>query len=289
MNSAPASLNAPIPRHIAGLSENSSGVARERILIVDDSVTVRFSFMVHLSKKYECDEAKTVQEAFEKLKQKEYSLVISDVIMPGLSGVELLRRVVDSYPDTAVIMVTGVDRPQRALDAVRLGAYDYLIKPCEVDVVELAVERALERRRLLIDGRRYRRDLEARNAELTRGKSELQRLQAQIVHSEKMASLGQLSAGIAHEINNPIGFVYSNIEILNDSLQSVIRLLEFYDKADLPSDIAEQAASLKAEIDYEATLGDLPAIIADCREGAERVRNIVQNLRTFSRLDEAEF
>ena len=124
---------------------------RERILIVDDSATVRNSFSRLLRLHYDCFEAQNVIEAFDQLKKREIDLVITDVIMPGLSGVELLRKVIDNYPRTAVIVVSGVDRPERALDAVRLGAFDYLIKPCDEDVLELTVSRALERRSLLID------------------------------------------------------------------------------------------------------------------------------------------
>ena len=88
--------------------------------------------------------------------------------MPGLSGVELLRKITERYPDTAVIMISGIDRTQRVIDAIRVGAYDYLIKPCELDVLALCVERAMGRRTLLRNARRYKQDLEKRNAELAR-------------------------------------------------------------------------------------------------------------------------
>lgn len=267
----------------------SSDEERERVLIVDDSITVRKVFAKALSTRYACFEASSVSEAFSKLSEIEFALVITDVLMPGLSGVELLRKIIETYPDTAVIMVSGVNQPQRALDAVRLGAFDYLFKPCDLSVLELTVERALERRNLLLNARQYKRDLELRNNELVRGKAQLQRLQAQIVHSEKMASLGQLAAGIAHELNNPVGFVYSNLDILSQCVGDLIKLLNYYDQTDLPEEIASNAAVIKQQIDYEAALEDLSSIICDCREGAERIRDIVQNLRTFSRLDEAEF
>jgi two-component system, NtrC family, sensor kinase len=262
---------------------------RGRILIVDDSATVRKSFSRLLCLRYDCYEAQNVTEAFEQLKKRPIDLVITDVIMPGLSGVELLRKVMDIYPHTAVIVVSGVDRPQRALDAVRLGAFDYLIKPCDPDVLELTVNRALERRSLLMNAVKYKADLEARNEELVQGKAELQRLQAQIVQNEKMASLGQLAAGIAHEINNPVGFVYGNLDLLNECVNDILKLVKFYDDAELPINTANGAAYLKEQINYETTVDDLTGIIADCRNGVERVRDIVQNLRTFSRLDEAEF
>lgn len=260
-----------------------------KILIVDDSAVVRRSLGKALSADYECFEAASSLEAFDLLKTTEFALVITDIIMPGLSGTELLRKVISSYPQTEVIVVSGVDRPQRALDAIRLGAFDYLIKPYDIDVLQLTVKRALERRGLLRDAKRYKADLEARNEELLRGKQQLQRLQAQIVQNEKMASIGQLAAGIAHELNNPVGFLYGNLDLLESCVRDLTRVVRFFDSARLGPEDAAAAAALKAEIGYERTVADLDSIIADCREGAERVRDIVQNLRTFSRLDEAEF
>jgi signal transduction histidine kinase len=186
-------------------------------------------------------------------------------------------------------MASGVNQPQRTLDAMRIGAFDYLIKPCDLNVLELTVERALERRTLMLNARQYKRDLESRNNELARGKAELERLQAQIVHSEKMASLGQLAAGIAHELNNPVGFIYGNMDLLNRTIAGLTQLLNYYDKVELDETATLGAEQIKAQIDYPATLHDLSSIVCDCRDGAQRIRDIVQNLRTFSRLDEAEF
>jgi signal transduction histidine kinase len=104
-----------------------------------------------------------------------------------------------------------------------------------------------------------------------------------------MASLRQLAAGVAHELNNPAGFIYGNMELLAECAESVGRLLAFYDRAHLTPEDAARARAIKEEINYKAALDDLCSIVADCREGAERIRDVVQNLRTFSRLDEAEF
>jgi two-component system NtrC family sensor kinase len=172
---------------------------------------------------------------------------------------------------------------------MKLGAFDYLTKPCDLDVLSISVERALERRALLRGARRYKEALEQRNLELARRKAELERLQAQIIHSEKMASLGQLAAGIAHELNNPAAFINGNIEFLQECVLSLNRVWSLDDSGLTGAELSTRVSALKQEMDYENILGDLHSIIADCREGAERIRDVVQNLRVFSRLDEAEF
>ena len=91
-----------------------------------------------------------------------------------------------------------------------------------------------------------------------------------------MASLGQLSAGIAHELNNPAGFVYGNVDILRDYVTDLERLLKVYDEIALPPEAASLVAALKTEINYEKLTGDLSSILADCREGAQRICDVVK-------------
>jgi signal transduction histidine kinase len=275
----------PTPRR----ASDASDTTKDKILIVDDSPTIRYLFSKKLSKQYDCHHAASYMEALAALGTHDFALVITDVQMPGISGIELLRKIVERFPETPVIVVSVINRPQVALDAIRLGAFDYLIKPCDTYVLGLTVQRALERRDLLRQAAKYKADLEARNLELAEGKAQLQRLQAQIVQNAKMASLGQLAAGVAHELNNPVGFVYGNIHELGDAIKSLKRLLAFYDLALRGHSVDEDARLIKEQIRYEETLDDLDSMIADCAEGAERIRDIVQNLRTFSRLDEAEY
>jgi two-component system, NtrC family, sensor kinase len=259
-----------------------------RILIVDDEEAIRTLFALSLSERYECVTAADTPEALKLLAAQQFALVISDVQMPGLSGVELLRKIVSDFPDTVVIMMSGIDRSQRVIDALRIGAFDYLLKPCDLDVVQLRVEQALERRTLLQNGKRYKKELEIHIAELSAQKAKLISLQAQLLQSAKMASLGQLAGGVAHELNNPAGFIYSNMESLDQYTSSLARLLSVYDRASLSPELTAQANAIKQEINYEQVLPELSSIIADCQEGARRIRDIVMNLRTFSRLDEAE-
>jgi two-component system NtrC family sensor kinase len=266
-----------------------AGEGDNRILIVDDEQPLRELFSQVLGERYECHTAANAGEALTCLERESFALIITDVIMPGLSGVELLPKIAERFPDTAVIVVSGVDRTQRVLYTMRLGAFDYLTKPCDLDVLTFSVERALERRALLRGARRYKEALEQRNIELASRKAELERLQAQIIHSEKMASLGQLAAGIAHELNNPAAFINGNIEFLHECLLNLNRVWALDDSGLPAAELAARVSALKKEMDYENILGELHSIIADCREGASRIREVVQNLRVFSRLDEAQF
>jgi len=276
------------PPESARFSEQLSEPGGESLLIVDDEEQVRTLFAASLGETYECSTAASANEALELLAVKTFALVITDMMMPGRNGIELLRETKARYPDTAVIMVSGVDRPQRLRDALHIGASDYLIKPCDIDTLLISVERALDRRDLQLTARKYKADLERQNTELAVRTAELQRLQVQIVHSEKMASVGQLVAGIAHELNNPAGFVYGNMDLLKDRVADVRDLLAAYDTVTLPPDHAPLVNAIKDRIGYEVLAEDLDSMIADCLEGAERIKDVVQNLRLFSRLDEAE-
>lgn len=264
-------------------------VEKGRILIVDDSRLIRSVFQSALRKNYYCMTAGCYEEAVERLAAEHFDIAIVDVIMPGLSGNELLRKIVTTYPQTTVIMVSAVDRPQRAINSLKQGAFDYLFKPCDLSVLEATVERALEYRAMERQARHYKETLEARNRELEIGRDHLRRLQSQLAQNEKMVGLGQLAAGVAHELNNPVAFVHGNLDILHQTTKSIVDILKFYESADLPPHIMERAAEMKAAVPYLSTIDELESVIADCKDGAVRIRDIVQDLRTFSRLDEAEF
>lgn len=125
-------------------------------------------------------------------------------------------------------------------------------------------------------------ELERKIRELEDINHQLQETQAQLVHTSKMVGLGQLVAGVAHELNNPISFVYSNMSYLKDYSQKLQRVIETAEKS--PSSLA----AVKDEVEFDYIMKDLPKLISSCEEGARRVRDIVVGLRNFSRLDEVQ-
>ncbi|MEW5858554.1 MAG: ATP-binding protein, partial [Cyanobacteriota bacterium] len=114
----------------------------------------------------------------------------------------------------------------------------------------------------------------------------LQSSQSQLVQSEKMSSLGQLVAGVAHEINNPVSFIYGNLAYADQYTQNLLHLLQLYQRY-YPDPVPEIEA-YKENIDLDFVLEDLPKILSSMKLGADRIRQIVLSLRNFSRLDQAE-
>ena len=117
------------------------------ILIVDDDDVIRETLFELLSGNYQCETAATAEEALAKLEAETVEVVLTDISMPGLSGQDLLVRVRERYPKTPVIMISGLSDQDHAQRLIELGAFDYLLKPFRLEVVEASVKRALDHKR----------------------------------------------------------------------------------------------------------------------------------------------
>ncbi|MEM1310058.1 MAG: cache domain-containing protein, partial [Cyanobacteria bacterium P01_H01_bin.153] len=129
--------------------------------------------------------------------------------------------------------------------------------------------------------------VELRTQELQATLQELHRTQAQMLQSEKMSALGQMVAGVAHEINNPINFIFGNLTHAQTYVSDLLELIELYQRKQ--ADIDPEVEELADSIDLDFMIEDLPKLMESMRIGSERIRGIVMSLRTFSRIDEAEF
>jgi putative two-component system response regulator len=138
------------------------------ILIADDEPRVREILSRKLIKEgYNCVTADDGSRALKKLSAQPFDLALLDVMMPGKSGADVLKEIQNKYPDTAVIMVTAVSDPDTAIQLMRMGAFDYIIKPVDLDILMVSVERALERRNLMLENKGYQLHLEQKVEEQT--------------------------------------------------------------------------------------------------------------------------
>ena len=153
-------------------------IVSPRILIVDDEVEITEILADLLSEDYECLKAGSAEDALARLRESEFQLVISDITMPGMSGLEMIPHVKKLSPETVVVMISGMQTVESAIGALRLGAFDYLMKPFDLRQVEAVVKRALEHHDLVLAKQRYENHLEElveqRTAELDRALNSLE-------------------------------------------------------------------------------------------------------------------
>lgn len=133
---------------------------RPRILVVDDEPEIRDVLCELLSLDYECAPASSAEEALTMLRGSPFNLIISDIMMGGMSGLEMIPHVLADSPETVVLMISGVQTIESAIKALRAGAFDYIMKPFDLRQVEMAVRRALETCELRAAKRRYENHLE---------------------------------------------------------------------------------------------------------------------------------
>ena len=122
-----------------------------RVLVVDDDETIRDTLYELLSENYICQTAETAEKAVARLQADTYDVVLTDISMPGLSGLELLGQIRQSFPNTPVIVISGISDQEHAQGLIKLGAFDYLLKPFSLEEVEKSVKRAIEYGKRLAD------------------------------------------------------------------------------------------------------------------------------------------
>ncbi len=254
-----------------------------KVLVAEDSAIMRQLLVGSLQKwDYEVVVAKDGVEAWELFQQQHIPLVLTDWLMPNMDGVELVERIrgSDRPGYVYIILLTAKSDKEDLVEAMNAGANDFLAKPVNQD--ELRVRLRAGKRII---------DLEQTLAEQNR---QLQATQAALVQSEKLASLGQLAAGMAHEINNPIAYVTNNLTVLQRDLGDVVQIVQKYRGArellaTLDPSLAREVAELEQQCDLDWVQEETPRLFEASLEGLGRVRDIVMNLRDFARLDEADW
>lgn len=281
--------------------KTASLLAPKRILAVDPSATHREQLSLALrGEGYEVIAAPSGEEALDLLGVQSVDCILLSTVMPGLDGKEVCRRLKESpaFRDIPVILLASGEDRTSMLEALATGADDYVQKAVELEVLKARVRAQLRRRQFEDETRRVRERLlkseieasearaareiaetrarlvealEQKNRDLEAAYVELQETQTKLVQAAKMASLGSLVAGVAHEVNNPLAFVLSHLKTAETSLSDVETRLG-------------EAALEPAQASFRKAKDRLQGM----RMGLERIQDLVLKLRTFSRLDEGE-
>jgi signal transduction histidine kinase len=179
----------------------------KKILVIDDEIYIRDSVIGFLEDfGFEVVEAANGRIGLEQFEKERPDLILCDLRMPEMDGLEVLAHVTQKNNNIPIIIVSGAGNISDTVEALRLGAWDYIIKPIQdMNVLFHAVNKAFERKRFIEEKAVYQTELEQANKELNLSLETLEQTRDQLVQSAKMAALGELVAGVAHEINTPVG------------------------------------------------------------------------------------
>lgn len=225
------------------------------------------------------------------LKRVEYALpqlILLDVMMPEMDGFETCCRFKTNpqTQDIPIVFMTALSDTGNKVEGFQLGAVDYITKPFQQEEVVSRVKLHLKLCSLAQQLAEKNVLLEQKVAEVSQSYDDLQRLQIKLIQSERLSSLGQMVTGIAHEIHNPINFIYGNLDHASHYTQDMLRLLQLY-QAEYPQPTPRIQAELNA-IDLNFIEADLSKLFASMHSGTQRIQEMIRFMRIFSRVDEAD-
>ncbi len=264
------------------------------ILVVDDNPTNLEVLSQTLSAGgFHVAVAMDGESAIEQVEYCQPNLILLDIMMPGVDGFETCHRLKANPKshEIPIIFMTALSETEYKVKGLNAGAVDYITKPFQHEEVLARVgvhlqignlTRQLETQNAAL--KQFNESLEQKVADRTR---ELELSQMKLIQQERLSALGQLVAGVAHEINNPINFIYGNLSPAQTYIQDLFGLLKLYHEH-YPNPVTPIQEQIR-EIDLDFLCLDLPKLIKSMELGAVRIREIVMSLRNFSRLDEAEF
>ncbi len=240
------------------------GEKQNSILIVDDSKSVIYALKENLEKHFKVFTAYNAEEGLFIVEEQSIDIIISDYMMPGMNGLQLLERVEKKFPYIGKILLTAIDDIDGVVEAVNSGCVDKLLrKPWKDDILLPTIKNTLIVR-------------------------EKRMLEDQLAQSAKLASLGEMVAGIAHEINNPLSFVYSNVANLKKFTTKIIQIIDSLDELNADNQVMSEIKEITDNAKFSYMKTRIPEILERSQIGLDRMKKIIADLKSFSRLDSHE-
>lgn len=252
------------------------------IMIVDDTPdNIRFLSTLLQEQGYSVRKAISGKMALTAIRTILPDLILLDINMPIMNGYEVCQELKsdEKTKSVPIIFISALDDVTDKVKAFHLGCEDYITKPFQIEEVLARIQHQLIIKNL-------QNKLRSQNTELQKTLEELKIAQAQIIQKEKMLSLSQLAAGMAHEINNSIGFIFGNIEFARQYVQDLINLINIYQQ-EYPQPTPALQAALQ-NTDLEFIVKDVGKVLHSMHKGAERISAMNLALRIFSRLNESD-
>lgn len=286
-------------------------IIQARVLFVDDDPILRTQIK-HLASKFvsEIRIAADGIEGLETWRQWRPNVIVTDIFMPRMDGLAMSEAIRAEDPEAQIIVITSDQESDNLRRALLIGVERYIIKPVDMHLLADAIGKCVRDQQQIEELRLTRqvvkltealqeqlREKQRAEAALQREKTEqlvlikrLEEAHNQLLQSEKMASIGQLAAGVAHEINNPVGYVNSNLGALQRYVEQILALLAVYDahEAELATASRAEIDALKREIDFAFLRQDVSDLLVESLGGLQRVKRIVQDLKDFSHVSDAE-
>ncbi len=264
-------------------SEADANDDRPEILVADDNEDMRELVSFILGKDFRVRAARNGREALDLLQDFVPDLVVSDIMMPEMSGTELCQAIKtdERLAQVPVMLVSSKAEGEMKIQGLELGADDYVTKPFHP-------RELLARARSHASLHRARRDLATQNDALAKALEDLQSAEAQLIQSERLAAVGEIAAGIAHEVNNPVNYALNAARALSTSINDVVSIAESAAALDWndPDELARKGTKLREEIDYAGgtemveAINELTEIVTN---GLDRTRKLVGDLRDFAK------